>query len=253
MNRIALITGISSGIGAGLSVRLAGAGFDIIGTYNRNLAGATSVKQEVMNTGRQCIIHQVDVTSEKSVLTLVKELDQKNSKHIDVLIHNAGVDMPTPLESTSLEDWANITRIKTDGHFLMTKWILKFLKESMDPNIVFISSSLDQRPDPEDPAYSVASAATGNFARSMAIALSKYRIRVNVVTPGSIKTNLQHWRQLLTSNPALFDTFASKNPLGRNVTIDDIARAVLFLVDDPGHFLNGNNIFVNGGTHLVTF
>lgn len=168
---------------------------------------------------------------------------------IDLLISNAGVDYDISFEDMEIEDWKSIFDTKIRGTFLVTKGLLPLLKDSKNPSIVYISASVGWKPDWRDPAYSSASAAVINFGQSMAIALSKYGIRSNIVCPGPTQTNLKYWKQVESTNPKIWENIKESNPLKKLCTPDDIGGLIDFLAT-KGLYLNGNVIYVNGGAHL---
>ena len=113
--------------------------------------------------------------------------------------------------------------------------------------MIIISSNADENPSPETLSYAIATAATTSFAKAMALHLPPYGIRVNAVMPGQVRT--ANWGEL-EKDDELWRSFAEANPMKRNATPEDVADAVLVLINDPHRFLNGNLLYVNGGNHL---
>lgn len=244
--KIALITGSSNGIGAGIAKHLAKNGYTVIITYFINKKDGENVVKTITSNGGQALLSKLDVMSETSVKATINLINKRFGK-LDVLVNNAAVAYITSIENANFEDWKTITRTKIDGNFLCTKYAFPLLKKSDNPNLVIIASSMGERPNPEDYAYCVGTAGTICFMKAMSLALAKYKIRTNAICPGETRTNM--WKDFGDTDE-MWTNFAKKNPLGRVCTPEDIGKAVLMIVEDKTRFLNGNIIYVNGGGHL---
>lgn len=246
---VALITGSSKGIGAGIARVLGKNGYQIVVTYKSDEMGAKNTVKEIETSKGEAVYYQVDVTDEVSVKGLFGKIT-KDLGRLDVLVNNAALDSLSPIEKCSFEEWKKITRIKIDGNFLCTKYALPLLKKSDNANLIIIMSSIGEKPDPDDPAYSVATAANICFMKAMARALAKYKIRTNGVGPGETRTANGYWADLGNTDE-LWDKLAKDNLLGRVCTPEDVGKTVLSIVEDKTKFWNGNVIYVNGGGHLI--
>jgi NAD(P)-dependent dehydrogenase (short-subunit alcohol dehydrogenase family) len=177
-------------------------------------------------------------------------LTEFSSAHdtLDVLVNNAGMDIPKSIEDATFDDWTKVLRTKSDDPFLMIKTFLPFLKKSQNANIVNITSHEGDVPNPGYLAYGVGTAALIAMTKGLARSLPKYGIRVNAVSPGAVRTPL--WIKTGEESEALWKDFAIKNPMGRVPTVDDVAEAVMLLINDKYKYLNGVFLDVNGGSHL---
>jgi 3-oxoacyl-[acyl-carrier protein] reductase len=247
---IVLITGSSSGIGAALATHFANKGEIVVLTYNKNRDQAETIFKTIQSKSEYSMIKHLDVTSEDSVKSLMEEIEKRYEK-LDILINNAGTDKPTPIETCTYKEWREILSTKLDGNFLCTKYSIPLLKKSENPNIIVISSVLSDKPDPDDPAYSVASAGAICFANTMALALAKYKIRTNIIAPGAIKTNLEYWK--INNSSEIWDKMGRNNPLQRNAQMSDITHSIDFIIDKESLYINGNIFYVNGGSHLKCY
>jgi len=247
--KVALVTGSSEGIGAGIATLLGTKGYLTVVTYKTHKEEAEGVVNKIKSSGGNATAMQLDVTSEESVKNCF-EFITKEYGQLDVLVNNAGVDGLSPIETCSFETWQAITRIKIDGNFLCTKYALPLLKKVEKSDLIVIISSLGDIPDPDDVAYSVGTAGAVCFVKTMAKALAKYGIRTNGVGPGAIRTNLGFWKEAGLDKDEVWDEFAQNNPLGRTATIEDVAQTVLAIVENPTRYWNGNFIYVTGGDHL---
>jgi NAD(P)-dependent dehydrogenase (short-subunit alcohol dehydrogenase family) len=248
-DKVALVTGSSQGIGAGIAKVLASSGYTVIVTYRHNQAKAEAVIEDIKANGGQAVIQQLDVLVEDSVKQCFDRVATEFGR-LDVLVNNAGTDGVTTIEDTTFEKWHEIVGPKIDGNFLCTKYALPLLKKVEKSDLIVIMSSLGDRPDVEDIAYSVGTAGAVCFVKAMALALSKYGIRTNGVGPGEVRTELGYWQEQGLTSDETWEGFAKGNPLGRVATPEDIGQTVLTIVDNPTQFWNGNFVYVTGGDHL---
>lgn len=244
--RIALVTGSSKGIGKAIAIRLAKDGYFVYVTYCTDKQGGTDTISEIEKNGGKASLQKLDVSNEKSVSELMT-LIEKESDHLDVLVNNAEKDIIKTMEDSSFDEWKLAIDTKLHGAWLCTKYALPLLKKSDNANIIMISSSADERPTEDILSYATATAALTSLTKSLAIHLPKYGIRVNAVMPGEVRT--ANW-QGLENDDKLWEGFADHNPMKRVATVEDVADAVIPLINDPHKFLNGNFLFVNGGNHL---
>jgi len=242
--RIALITGASRGIGAGIAKYLIEKGYFVHGTYLKDKVLAE--KQFAANKNVQ--LHKLDVRDEQNVKQILQEV-KKQSGVLHLLVNNAGVDYDATVEACTPEQWREIFGVRCDGTFLMTKYALELLKKARRSTIINITSSFAREAHPEFPAVAAAEAAKMNFTKSCALGLAKYGVRTHSVNPGVTRTPL--WDQFGVDD-AEWDKMAKANPLGRNCTPEDIAKVILYLDSEQAEYLNGEEIYVNGGNHLKT-
>ena len=247
--KIALVTGSSQGLGAGIAKLLGAKGYKVIVTYKSNPEKAKEVVAHIKSEGGDALTLQLDVTSEQSVKDCFNQVAEKYEK-LDVLVNNAGVDGLSPIETATYERWKEIIGPKIDGNFLCTKYALPLLKNAKKSDLIVIMSELGDKPDIEDVAYSVGTAGAVSFTKAMAVALAKYGVRTNGVGPSEIRTKLGYWEESGINTDAAWKEIADNNPLGRGATVEDVAQTVLTIVENPTQFWNGNFIYVTGGSHL---
>lgn len=245
-NKVAIVTGSSKGIGQAIAIRLAKDGYFVYVTYCEDEAGGQKTAKEIKNIGGESSLHRLDVTNENSVVQLMATID-KEFGHLDVLVNNAERDITKNIEDSSFDEWKLAFNTKLHGAWLSTKFALPLLKKSKNANVIMVSSNADESPSPEILSYAIATAAVNSLTKALAIHLPTYGIRVNAVMPGQTRT--ANWGEL-EKDDALWRKFAEENPMKRVTTVQDIADAVMILINDPHKFLNGNFFFVNGGNHL---
>lgn len=245
--KVAVVTGSSKGIGQAIAIRLAREDFFVFVTYFTDKAGGEKTIKEINNIGGKAFLQKVDITDEKSVSQLMTLVARKFG-YLDVLINDAERDVSKKMEESTFTEWKMAFDSKLHGAWLATKYALPLLKKSNNANIVFISSSADEKPSPEILSYAVATGALNSLIKDLAIHLPPYNIRVNAVMPGQTRT--ANWGDLINDDK-LWKNFAEKNPMKRVTSFKDITDAVIFLINDPNRYLNGNFLFVNGGNHLT--
>ena len=245
--KIALVTGSSKGIGKAIAIKLAKEGYVVYVTFKSDKRGGIQTQKEINKIGGKSELLELDVCSESSVRNAYTKI-KKDYGYLNILVNNAGIEKAKDIENVTFSEWKAVVETATNGIFLCTKYTIPLLKHQENPNIIIISSALGERPDPGFPAYCVGKAAANAFTKAMALGLGKYGIRTNAILPGSTKTPL--WDTLGGDNQEMWNNFAKNNPMGRNPTPDDIANAVVMIINDKSRYLNGNFIYVNGGSHL---
>lgn len=247
--KIALITGSSSGIGGGIAKVLARHDYLVIVTYKDHKKWGEDTVAAIKKDNGQAVLLALDVTNEESVKSCF-DFVAKEYGYLNVLVNNAAVDGIAPIETCTFDRWKTITRTKIDGNFLCTKYALPLLKIPGKADLIVIMSSMGDKPDVDDIPYCVGTAGTICFIKAMAKGLAKYGIRTNGIGPGETKTHNGYWAEagLMTDNA--WKKFAENNPLGRVTTPEDVGETALAIIENKTGFWNGNFLYVNGGGHL---
>ncbi len=246
--KTALITGSSQGIGKSIARKLAEKGYVVYVTYYTNEKLGKETVKELIKKGFDARMIKLDVRSRESVKLAFKRI-KSDFGHLNVLVNNAGIHIPKNIEVLSFKEWLSVVETKINGNFLTTKYSLPLMKGRENANLIIIVSAMGERPTAEDTAYSVGTAGVIAFMKSMALYLGKYGIRTNAIGPGPTQTAI--WDKIGGRDRETWDFFAKKNPLGRISTTEDIANVVLMIIEDKSKFLNGNIIYMNGGSHLL--
>ncbi|KKQ77031.1 MAG: 3-ketoacyl-(acyl-carrier-protein) reductase [Parcubacteria group bacterium GW2011_GWA1_38_7] len=240
--KIALVTGVSTGIGKGITEFLSKNGYLVHATYNES-------KKEIYQAfgkNRNVIIHQLNVSNEKEVITTLDNI-KRESKKLDLLVNNASVDFLVTIEDMTSIQWDETFNVRAKGTFLLTKYSLELLRKCKKSTIINITSSWAYETQPSFPAAASAEAAKMNFTKTCAVTLAKYGIRTHSVNPGVTRTPL--WDPWGVDDKG-WEQMAKNNPLGRNCTSLDVAKVIYYLDSDEAEYLNGEEIYVNGGNHL---
>lgn len=244
VNRLAMITGASRGIGKEIAIQLARDGFDIAFCYNTCEEAAEKTADAVKNTGQSFFYQQVDVGRFEMVRDFIDKVIAEMGVP-SVLINNAGITRDDPLFMMKDSSWESVIRTNLDSVFYFSKSIIfEFLKQKCG-DIVNISSTAGIFGNSTQTNYSAAKAGVIGFSKALAKEVAQYNIRVNVVAPGFTRTDMI---KKLPDNK--IEEYVKKIPLGRLGEPEDIAHLVSFLVSEKAAYITGQVIQVDGGIVL---
>lgn len=251
INKIALITGGSRGLGQNMALAIAKKGLDVIITYNSNTEAANEVVTAIEAIGQKAKAFQLDTSNTKSFDGFVKELTAYLNQtygrpNLDFLINNAGTALYAPVADTTEEQLDAIFNIHYKGVFFLTQKLLPFINEG--GGIVNISSGLTRITMPGSSVYGSLKAAVETLSRYLAKELGPRKIRVNVLAPGAIETDFGGGRT--RDNKEINAQIAGLTALGRVGLPDDIGSVVAFLCSNDAGWINGQRIEVSGGQAL---
>ena len=229
-NRVALVTGSSSGIGAAIARELASGGAKVAVHYRDNAAGAHAVQEKIESGGGTCRIYQADVSDAGQAAALVKQV-QGDLGSLDILVNNAGTTRDTLLMTMKEEDW-DVVIHTTLRSMVKQRW----------GRIINITSVVGLSGQAGQSNYAASKAGMIGFTKSLAREVASRNITVNAVAPGFIPTALTD----LLSDEQRAGILAS-TPLGRMGTPEEVAWAVAFLAADRSSFITGHVLTVDGG------
>ncbi len=247
--KIALVTGASSGIGQGIAAALAAAGADVAVNYRSHADGAEETAQRVRAAGRRALTVRADVGQPADVEAMFRRVDDELGP-IDILVANAGHGSPgSPLHETTWEDWNKVLGSNLDGPFLCGQQAARrMIARGNGGRIINISSVHEEACNtPDSGPYCVSKGALRNLTRAMALELGPLGITVNDVAPGMILTPLNQ-RALVDDDYLAFAE--SQIAVRRAGTPQDVAGMVLFLCSDHASYCNGGTYLVDGGWML---
>jgi NAD(P)-dependent dehydrogenase (short-subunit alcohol dehydrogenase family) len=245
--KLAVVTGASSGIGKELALHLAAAGWDIAATYGANTAGANETAEAAEAFGVRVQMTQCDVGRSDAVGAFFSQIEESFSVAPSLVVNNAGVQAWGPLLDLSEEDWDRVIQTNLKGSFLCTQYAARQMVKAGTPgSVVIIGSGCNKVPFPELVSYTASKGGLEMFTRSAAIELGQYGIRVNCVAPGAIEIE----RTRLES-PEYADTWSKLTPLGRVGVPADVANAVEFLASEKSSYITGQTIWVDGGAFTL--
>jgi 3-oxoacyl-[acyl-carrier protein] reductase len=240
-NKVALVTGGSRGIGAGIARRLAKEGASVAITYTKGADAAAAVVKEIEGAGGKAIAIQADATDAKAVNAAV-EKTVSTFHALDILVNNAGTAIPKPFEEATIEELDQVLDLNVRGMFVATLAALKHLKTG--GRIIMIGSCVGERNfTPGLAAYAATKGAVKMFTQSLAREVGPRGITVNNVQPGPIDTDL---------NPASGDWATpqiANTALKRYGKVDEVAALVAFVASTESAYITGANLTVDGGTN----
>lgn len=239
--KVAVITGGNSGIGLATAKRFVaeGAYVYITGRRKPELDGA------VQQIGKNVTGVQGDVSNLADLDRLYATVQQQHD-HIDVLFANAGLGKLASLGEISEANFDETFDVNVKGLLFTVQKALPFLREGS--SIILTASATTRKVDPAMSVYAASKAANGCFARSWTLDLKGRNIRVNAVSPGpTVTPRLSRIVQTEEARQQIFAALAASIPLGRIADPDEIAKAVVFLASDESSFVNGIELFVDGG------
>jgi len=227
-NKVALITGAGRGIGRAIALAFAAEGADLV-LCARTGAQVQAVGEEVRGRGRRCLARAADVARAEDVERVVAEAVREFGR-IDILVNNAGISRDKPFVDTSLDDWQETLAVNLYGVVHCLRAVLPGMLSRGSGSIINIASGAGQRGLPGNSAYSAAKAAVIALSRALADEVAPQGIRVNVISPGPIKT------EMLAASP--LQSFLLKGNV-RMLPPDDVAGAALFLASDLSGGMSG--------------
>jgi len=250
----ALVTGANSGIGKATALGLAKAGADVVVNYVTDPASAEEVAHQIEAEGGRAIALQADVSKEDDVQAMfARAIAHFGTLHI--VVSNAGLQRDAPYDQMTLEQWNTVIGVNLTGQFLCTREATREFKKrgvvkevSLAAGKIICMSSVHQEiPWAGHANYAASKGGVMLLMKSMAQELAPFRIRVNSVAPGAIRTpiNTAAW-----STPAAYEELMKLVPYKRIGEPDDIARAVAWLASDAADYVVGATIFVDGGMTL---
>lgn len=241
LNKVAIVTGGTRGIGRSIVLALCRQGADCAFTYVKNSEAAESLAQEIRDIGRRAIPFKLDVRDFEGTKTVIENVKKEFGK-IDILVNNAGITRDKSLMMMSKEDWSDVIDTDLTGVFNTTRaCIITFLKQKSG-NIVNIASVSGIHPLPGQVNYAAAKAGVIGFTKSLAREVAPYNIRVNAVAPGFVDTDMT-----ATFGDKQREKAISMVPLHRFGTADDVAQAVVFLASDASQYITGQTLQIDGG------
>ncbi|HEY0784276.1 MAG TPA: SDR family oxidoreductase [Acidobacteriaceae bacterium] len=233
--RVALVTGGSRGIGKAVSLALAEAGAAVAVNYRERVHDAEAVVSAIRDQNGCAASFACDVSIGSSVQTMVHAVAEHLGP-IDILVNNAGI-AASPADQTTEEDFDRTIAIHLKAAFLCTEAVLPGMRERHWGRIIHLSA-MGARAGSRSVAYGAAKAGLEGLTRSYALQLARQGITVNAVAPGLIETEMT--RTLIGSG-----SVTARIPAGRPGTAEEIAQAVMLLVDNA--YITGQTLSVNGG------
>jgi len=238
-NRVALVTGASRGIGAGIAVALARAGANVAVNYCEKADAAKTVCREITAVGQRVIAVQANVSVSADVKRMVAEVEDSLGG-IDILVNNAARAHPRQFEEIEEEEWDEILAVNLKSVFMVTQTVIGGMRKRKWGRIINLSSVAAQTGGAVGAHYAASKAGIIGLTHSCASAFVKEGITVNAIAPALIETDMV--RSNPNASPALI-------PMGHFGKVDDVASVVVMLA--MNQYITGQTISVNGGWYFT--
>ncbi|WP_330254998.1 3-oxoacyl-ACP reductase FabG [Nocardia sp. NBC_00565] len=242
--RVALVTGGTRGIGRAVTERLAASGIRVAAAYARDVDAAEQVREVCQQNGGTVTLHRGDLGDPASCGTLVDNVLEQHGS-LDYLVNNAGMVIEQHYGDITADDWHRHLSVNLSSAFFLTQVALTHMTEQRFGRIVNIGSVTGLMGSPVQIPYGAAKAGLIGLTRSTARAVARKGITVNCVIPGSFDTQLA--QELTYTNRELI---TSMIPLGRWGRPEELAHAVVFLLDDLASYITGAVLTVDGGMSM---
>ena len=238
-NRIALVTGASRGIGAGIAIALARAGADVAVNYRERADAAQNVCDEIQALGRKTVAVQADVSFSADVARMVSDIERQLGP-IDILVNNAGIAIPRKLEDITEAEWDLILTVNTKSMFLVTQAVVAGMRQRNWGRIINLSSVAAQTGGAVGAHYASSKAAMIGFTHYCANAFVKEGVTCNAIAPALIETDMV--TNNLNAKPTMI-------PMGHFGSIEDIGSVAVLLATNG--YMTGQTLSVNGGWYFA--
>jgi NAD(P)-dependent dehydrogenase (short-subunit alcohol dehydrogenase family) len=246
-NKVAVITGSSRGIGKGIALRFSELGSKVI-ISSRKIASCKLVEKEILDNGGFASSFECNISDKNSCEALVSFAKEKYGK-LDILVCNAASNpYYGDLAEIPDESFDKIMNNNVKSNLWLCKSAIPLLKKNKGGSIIIVSSIAGLQGVKNLGAYSISKTADIGLIRSLAVELGKYKITVNGLCPGIIKTD---FARALWENPNILKDVESQAPLKRIGTTDEVAGAAILLASNPGAFITGQVITMDGGITIA--
>ena len=250
----AIVTGASSGIGRAIAVAIAQAGADVVVNYVAGADKAEQVCEEIRALGVQALAIRADVSDEAQVKDMFARMLREFGT-VDVLVNNAGLQQDAAFEDLTLAQWNKVIGVNLTGQFLCAREAVReFKRRGVNADvscsagkIICISSVHEVIPWAGHVNYAASKGGVMLMMKSLAQEVAPYRIRVNSICPGAIRTpiNMEAW-----GTPQAYQELIKLIPYKRIGEADEIGRAVVWMASDYADYVHGVSLFVDGGMTL---
>ena len=242
-SKVAVVTGASKGIGAGIAKALAAEGASVIVNYASSKAGAEAVVAAIKAAGGRAVAVGGDVSKAADAQGIIDSA-LKNYGRLDILVNNSGVYEFAPIEAVTEEQFHRIFNINVLGAILTTQAAVKHLGEG--GSVINIGSSVSRITPASSTVYAGSKGALDALTGVWARELGPRKIRVNSINPGLVETEGTHSGGQIGSD--LEKWLVAQTPLGRTGQVGDIAPVAVFLASDDSAWLTGEHILATGGS-----
>jgi glucose 1-dehydrogenase len=254
-DKVAIVTGASSGIGRATAKALAAAGMAVVVNHRTpSSSDAEHVIQEIAHAGGRAIAIAADIRRENQVEAMFAETVERFSG-LDLLVNNAGIERPSRIEAMTLANWQAVIDVNLTGQFLCSRAAVRAFLQAHPADagicnrgaIIFVSSVHETIPWAFQSNYAASKGGVCMLMRSLAQELAPMKIRVNSVAPGAIRTSIN--REVWADRDSAADLL-QLIPYGRIGEAEEVAQTIVWLASDAADYITGASIVIDGGMTL---
>ena len=240
MEKIALVTGGTRGIGAAIAKKLKEDGYTVVSSYVGN-----SEKADEFTKNNGIKTYKFDAGYFESCQKAVQEIENDLGSNIDIIVNNAGITRDKFFHKMAPEDWSAVINTNLNSMFNITRSVIEKMRANKFGRIISISSINGLKGQVGQSNYSAAKAGIIGFSKAVALENANKGITVNVVAPGYIGTDM-----VKKIDPKILETIVSQIPTGRLGEPDEIGSLVSYLASDKASFITGATLSINGGQYM---
>jgi glucose 1-dehydrogenase len=243
-NKVAVVTGSSSGIGEAIVLAFAREGAAVVVNYSRREDAAQKVLEKIEGAGGKGLVVGADVSDPKEVEAMIQQSTDAFGR-LDIMVNNAGMERKMPFLETPFEVWQETIAVNLTGAWLGCQAAAKRMVAQGDPGrIINVSSVHEDLAMPTNAPYCATKGGVRMLMRTLAVELAPHNITVNNIAPGAIETPMD---APLEEHPDEMKELLSEIPLGRMGKPEEVANLALFLASDDSSYVTGSTLFVDGG------
>ncbi|MBV1906403.1 MAG: SDR family oxidoreductase [Pseudomonadales bacterium] len=245
--RLALVSGASRGVGKAIALSLASNGADVAVNYTSNAEAAEETVAEIRALGRKANAYQADVASFEDDQSMVEKIVTEMGP-VSILVHNAGVaSKGRSVLKTDHEELAKVVGVHAFAAHYLSQLVIPSMRTTERGDIIVISSVASKSLGANGAPYNMGKAALEAFAITLSKEEKRNNIRVNIVAPGLVETDMG--KRLIRATQGVEDirSLDKHMPFGRVCQPEDIANVICFLVSPANSYVTGERIYVNGG------
>jgi len=245
-DKVAIVTGSSSGIGKAVAVAYGREGAKVVGA-SRRIENGRAVIDSIVQEGGSGVFVQCDVSVEKDVERLFATAVEMYGR-VDVLVNNAGVNFLKPFEDIRTDEWDRVIGTDLRGAYFCSRNAIREMLKTGGGSIINISSVHAHTCQPGDAPYAAAKWGLIGLTKALAVEFASRGIRVNAVSPGAIETQISADNMSRVPDPDAYLAWLWSNiPMGRRGSAEEVAGACVYLASDEASYVTGADLLIDGG------